>query len=190
MNRQVSSNLAVVAALTLALPLISEAQCLGPAYSYLIEAEVIDCSSAADAIRDRVEHLDALLRAVDAGVWDPENAASRFLNPQASEPEVQKRLQSGDVVANLSIHRTLQFTESRSREQVGEWHESVDRSPVKYLVTLRGEGCDALRRRPAVTLFAPYECCDNLPGPNCCLLSLPHAVDVPEDLRHHVRSGV
>lgn len=190
MNRQLLSLSACLVAIALAFPRRAETTCIGPAFSYLIEVKVLECSSPAASIRDRVEYIDALMRAVDSGGRDPEHSVAQFMDPKASEAEVQKRLSSGDEIATLSIHRRLRFKESRTRELDGAWGLEEDSTPVKYLLTLRGERCESLREEKFVTLFAPFECCDNYPGPNSCLLSLPHAVNVPEDLRHHVRSGV
>jgi hypothetical protein len=168
----------------------SEATCFGPATSLVLEVEVVSCSSAEDALREKVKQYEDLISETRARKAKNRGETPKPLDPAETELEVQKRMASGDVIAEFIVRRTRRFKESPKLKAEGPWQVNSDLKPVKYLVRIGSSGCATLVDEKKVVLFAPYQCCDTYPGSNDCMLHLPLAVDVPEDLLEHLRSGV
>lgn len=172
-----------------AIPDRNHAQCLGEASSFLIEAKVVSCSTAEPLIRERIEELAEIMRKEEARNAEARGETPKPFDQSEVEADVQKRLKSRDAVVELSVRRSLRFSGWPELNPESAWQPTKDRKPVRYLVRIGSGGCSELGKGRRLVLFVPYSCHDNLPGPNESLLGLPLALDVPEDLLEHSRSG-
>ena len=189
MNLRIEPLLAAFALLFIAGAPRVEASCTGPGYSFLIDAEVVSCSVADQLIRERVVQSAERRQASIVRSAESVGATPRPLDRDSLEEGVQKRLQSGEVVATLMIRRSLRFPDSSKLRPDGTWQTAKDLNSVKYLVRAGAGGCSELSDGKQIMLFAPSQCCDTFPpGSNSCLLGLPLAVDVPKELLEHSRS--
>jgi hypothetical protein len=189
MNRDATS---LIAALSLALLLPSsrsEAACAGPATSFLIEAEVVNCSTPEPLIREKVERFTESRRRTLELLAKSPGETPKSIDQAETEAFVQKRLETGDVIATLLIRRSRRFTgDSKVPSADGDWQTIESSAPEKYVVSIGTRGCSALPNGKEVLLYAPFQCCDTYPGSNSCMLHLPLAIDVPEALLEHSRS--
>ncbi|KAB2965238.1 MAG: hypothetical protein F9K16_02325 [Thermoanaerobaculia bacterium] len=189
MHRDAASLVAALALAFLAPPSRSEAACAGPATSFLIEAEVVDCSTPEPLIREKVERFTERRRKALAIMAESIGESPKAIDQAETEAFVQERLQTGDVVATLLIRRSRRFTgDSNVPSADGDWQTIENPKPEKYLVSIGTRGCSALPIGEEVLLYAPFQCCDTYPGSNSCMLHLPLAIDVPEALLEHSRS--
>ena len=188
MKLRKESLLAAFALLFIAVAPRVEASCAGPGYSFLIDVEVVSCSVADHLIREKIELLAERRQVSNVLMAESVGATPLPLDREGIEAYVQKRLQSGEVVATLLVRRSLRFTDSSKSGPEGTWQTTKDLDPVKYFVKAGAGGCGELGDGKQIMLFAPFQCCDTVPGSNSCMLGLPLALDVPEELLEHSRS--
>ena len=190
MHRKVSSRIVAVALLQISLATTVEASCAGPGNSALIGVRVVSCSVADQQIRERVERRAEVMHRSREFSARSVGASPKPLDLAGIEAEIEDRLRRGEVIVTLVVLRSLLLTDTDEPLPGSEWQASEKPAPTKYLARVGNGGCAELDDGKELVLFAPFQCCDTIPGSSSCMLGLPLALDVPEALLELSRSGV